>query len=61
MSAKNFLFNVRGPSGVVVLVSWLAAVVAICLWADGTGRLIGVGFLSYFIAAYFTAANRQIP
>lgn len=58
-NAKNFVLDVRGPGGVIVLVAWMVSVVLVATMADGNGRLIGVCLLGFFIAAYFSAVNRE--
>jgi len=50
---KNLVLNLRGPGFVVVLVSWLLAVVAVSIWADESGRKVSYGLLSAFIVGYF--------
>ena len=57
--AKKFALNVRGPGGVVILVAWMASVVAVVTFADSSGRIAGVGLLAFCIAAYFTELRRQ--
>ncbi|HXI82514.1 MAG TPA: DUF4339 domain-containing protein [Verrucomicrobiae bacterium] len=50
---KNLVLNLRGPGFVIVLVSWLLAVVAVSIWANESGRKVTYGLLSAFIAGYF--------
>ena len=52
---KNLALNLRGPGFVIVLVSWLLAVVAVSIWANESGRKVAYGLLSAFIAVYFMA------
>ena len=51
---KNALLNVRGPAVVVVLVAWLLAVVAVCIWADESGRKVANSLLLAFLVGYFS-------
>ena len=57
--SKKFALNVRGPGGVVILVAWMASVVAVVIFADSNGRIAGVGLLAFCIAAYFTELRRE--
>jgi len=57
--SKKFALDVRGPGGVIILVAWMASVVAIVTLADSGGRIAGIGLLAFCIAAYFTELRRQ--
>lgn len=50
---KNLVLNLRGPGFVIVLVSWLLAVVAVSIWANESGRKVAYGLLLAFIVGYF--------
>jgi hypothetical protein len=54
-----FIKDVRGPGGVVILVTWLVSVVLVVTFADSNGRLAGIGLLAFFIAAYFAEVRRE--